>query len=210
MRVTVLAAFAAVVGMGFSVAGQAPKDPPKEPPKSSAKDTPAAATTRAKLLKTPVTGNFKDVRLGDILKEFAAQVDMKGEQPVMWAYGAGFPYSQKFTFACKDTPLDAALDGLFAKVGKLGYVVVSKDGDKYDGWVWLTTGGERGWEKGNEPPPSAKEEADAAENLAIARKLIDGGKPAAAKPVLELLVKNAPRTKAGAEAKELLAKFEKM
>ena len=27
-------------------------------------------------------GSFKDVRLGDILKEFAAQVDMKSDQPL--------------------------------------------------------------------------------------------------------------------------------
>ena len=199
-------ALLAVVGSGVLLARQAPK----QPPKSSAKDTPAATTTRARLLKTPVTGDFKDVRLGDILKEFADQVERKAEQPVMWAYGTGFPYSQKVTFACKDTELEAALDQLFTKVGKPGYIVISKQGDKYDGWVWLTNTGERGREKGNEPPPTAKEESDAAENLTLAKKLIDVGKPAAARPVLELIVKNHPRTKAATEAKELLAKIDKM
>src|SRR5262245_16717600 len=148
----VTAAVVVFLGGGFSPAGQAPKETPKEPPKSSAKDTPAAANTRTKLLKTPVTGDFKDVRVGDILKEFAAQVDMKGDRPVMWAYGDGFPYSQKVTFACKDTALETALDQLFTKLGKAGYIVISKEGDKYDGWVWLTNTGERGREKGNDPP----------------------------------------------------------
>src|SRR5438046_10384594 len=94
----------------------------------------------------------------------------------MWSYGPGFPFDRKLTFAVKEQPLDAALDKLLSKAGAdLGYVVVSKDGDKYDGWVRLTTGGERGTEA---PPPTAADEATAAEQLALAKKLIDAGKPA--------------------------------
>jgi len=87
-----------VGGDEFSVAGQTPKDKAKdtskEAPKSTGKETPSDIT-RTKLLKTKVTGSFKDVRLGDILKEFADQVDTKGDQPVMWSYGTGFPFAQK-------------------------------------------------------------------------------------------------------------------
>jgi hypothetical protein len=186
--------------------GQAPKDKAKEPPKSTAKLS-AAELTRTKLLKTKVTGSFQEVRLGDILKELGDQVDMKGEQPVMWAYGKGFPYTQKVSLDFTDKPLDVVLDLLLKKAGdSLGYVVVSKEGDKYDGWVRLTTGGERGAEK---DAPTAQEEATAAEKLTLAKKLIDLGKPTAAKPVLEILVKNYPNTKAGIEAKELLEKINK-
>jgi len=121
-----------------------------------------------------------------------------------------FPSLKKITFACKDKPLDVVLDQLLTKAGSgLGYVVVSKEGDKYDGWVRLTTTGERGIDKDAPSPAKVDEEASAAEKLALAKKLIDLGKPTAAKPVLEILVKNYPNTKAGAEAKELLEKLDK-
>ncbi|HEV3439293.1 MAG TPA: hypothetical protein VG122_18145 [Gemmata sp.] len=216
MRGVLFALLIVVVIVGgdeFSVAGQTSKDkikdPPKEAPKSTGKETPSDIT-RTKLLKTKVTRSFKDERLGDILKEFADQVDAKGDQPVMWSYGTGFPFAQRITFACKDKPLDVVLDQLLTKAGGgLGYVVVSKEGDKYDGWVRLTTTGERGVDKDAPSPAKVDEEASAAEKLALAKKLIDLGKPTAAKPVLEILVKNYPNTKAGAEAKELLEKLDK-
>jgi hypothetical protein len=205
MRVALLAGVAAGLAAVACVAIPAPAQEAKEPPKTAAKDTPAADLTRAKLLKVKVTGTFTDVRLGDVLKEFAHQVDTSADQPVMWAYSAGFPFSQKVTFSVADKPLDAALDQLLAKAGGgLGYVVVSKDGDRYDGWVRLTTTGERGSEA---PPATAEEEATAAERLALAKKLIDVGKPASAKPVLEIVAKKYPTTKAGKEARMLLEKL---
>ncbi len=163
--------------------------------------------TRTKLLKAKVTVEFTDARLGEVLKEFAHLVEEKTDQPVMWAYATGFPFAQKVTFSVKDKPLEVALDLLLKKAGgDLGYYVVSKDGDKYDGWVKLTTTSERGFEP---PPATAEDEATATERLTLAKKLIDAGKPAAAKPVLEILAKKYPTTKAGAEAKELLGKLEK-
>jgi len=201
------AGVAVFAGDAILAGAQPSKDAPKEAMKSAAKDTPAAEFTRAKLLKAKVSGEFTDMRLGEVLKEFAAQVDMKHDQPVMWAYGTGFPFTQKVTFAVKDKPLEVALDQLLTKAGKgLGYVVVSKDGDKYDGWVRLTTTGERGFEP---PPASAEDEATAAQRLALAKKLLDAGKPTSAKPLLEILVTKYPTTKAGMEAKELLGKIDK-
>jgi hypothetical protein len=203
MRLILLIALAAAVSDTPFVEGQTPK----EAPKTTAKDTPAADLTRTKLLKVKVTGTFTDVRLGDVLKEFAAQVDSRADEPVMWSYGPQFPFAQKVTFSVTDKPLDAALDELFAKAaGGLGYVVLSKDGDKYDGWVRLTTTGERGTGPAATP---AEDEAAAAERLALAKKLIDAGKPTAAKPVLEIVAKKYPTTKAGMEARMLLEKIEK-
>ncbi len=177
----------------------------------SAKPTTAAETTRAKALKAKVTVDYKDVRLGDVLKEFAAQVDMKADVILFWTYGKDFPFAQKVTYACKDKPLEVALDELFKKDG-LGYVVVSKDGDKHDGWVLLTTTGERGTEKGAEPPPrpaTAAEEAEAVEKLALAKKLIELKKDEQAKTVLTFILKRYPGAKVAPEAKELLAKLTK-
>src|SRR5437762_13385731 len=95
---------AVVLGV-VPAAGQGPKDAPKEPAKAAAKDTPAAEFTRTKLLKAKVTGSFTDARLGDILKEFAAQVEVKTDEPVMWAYGTGLPFDRKVTFAVKNESL---------------------------------------------------------------------------------------------------------
>lgn len=179
-----------------------------------AKPTAAAAVTHAKALKAKVTVDYKDVRLGDVLKEFAAQVDMRADVILFWTYGKDFPYAQKVTYACKDKPLEVALDELFKKDG-LGYVVVSKDGDKHDGWVLLTTTGERGVEKGAEPPPpppppaTAAEEAEAVEKLALAKKLIELKKDEQAKTVLAFIVKRYPGAKVAPEAKALLEKLGK-
>lgn len=203
MRLTL---FAGLLG-GLLAASPATAQTPKEPAKSTAKDSSAADTTRTKLLKTKVTVEFTDQQLGEILKEFAHLVGEKSDDALMWAYGEKFPFSQKVTFAAKDQPLDVALDKLLTKAGGgLGYVVVSKDGDKYDGWVRLTTTGERGHEP---PPASAEDEATAAERLALAKRLLDASKAASAKPVLEIIVRKYPTTKAAAEAKELLSKLEK-
>jgi hypothetical protein len=179
--------------------------------KDTGKPTPAAELTRTKALKAKMSVSFTNARLGDVLKEFAAQVDMKADTQLLWTYGTGFPYSQKVTYSCKDKPLEVALDELFKKVEGLGYIVVSKDGDKHDGWVLLTTTGERGFEKGAEPPPKATEaeETDAVDKLALAKKLIDVGKNEQAKTVLTFIIKRYPGAKATTEAKELLAKLEK-
>jgi hypothetical protein len=156
------------------------------------------------LLKVKVSGDFKQTRLGDILKEFAGQVEMQTEELLFWNYAVGFPSARKVTFSAKNLALDEALDQLLAGVEGAGFVVISREGDKHDGWVRLTTGGERGQEKA---PPNARDEETAAENLALAKKLIAAGKSAAAKPVLEILIKRHPATKAGKEAHELLEKL---
>jgi hypothetical protein len=208
----IFATVAALFGSLQAPVGAAQKDEKKDAktaPVEPAKLTPAAEETFAKLLKAKVSAEFKEARLGDVLKEFAHQVETKTDAPVMWAYGKDFPFAQKVTFSCKDKPLEVALDELFKKQGGLGYVVVSKDGDRRDGWVLVTTTGERGYEKGSEPPPkaTAEEEADATDKLALAKKLLDGGKNEQAKTVLTFIVKRYPGAKAAGEARELLGKL---
>lgn len=206
MRSTVLlAALALFAPAGVSGGQPDPKGENKAPARGDAL-TPAAELTRTKALKAKVSVEYKDVRLGDVLKEFAAQADMRADMLILWAYGPGFPYSQKVTYSCRDKSVEAALDELFTKAGGLGYVVVSKAGDKRDGWVLLTTTGERGAPR---PPATAEEEKLAAARLELAKKLIDGGKPASAKPLLTLLVQKYGNTKAAAEAQELLTKIGK-
>ena len=211
MRATLFAVFTgaliAAAGNPAPMAAQVAKDAPKEAPKLTVKDSPLADFTRTKALKAKVTADFTDVKLGEILKEFAHLAEEKTDEPLMLSYGEGFPYSQKVTYGVKNQSLDVALDSLLKKAGGgLGYVVVSKDGDKYDGWLRFTTTGERGIEP---PPPGAAEEAEAATKLTLAKKLLDAGKPASAKPVLAIIARNFAGTKAGAKAKALLEKLEK-
>lgn len=176
----------------------APQDSSARP----AVDTPAAAFTRNRALKVRVSVRFTEVPLGDVLKELAHLAEEQTARPLLWAYAPRFPYDRKVTFAAKDQPLDVVLDQLLTRAGGgLGYVVVSQEGDKYDGWVRLTTTGERGQAR---PPAGAEDEAAAAEKLDLARRLIESGQGAAARPVLELILRKYPNTRAAAAAKELL------
>ncbi|VTU01223.1 unnamed protein product [Gemmataceae bacterium] len=199
--------FGALLALAAAHHAPARAQAPKDAPKLVVKDTPAAEFTRTKALKVKVTAEFTEVKLGEILKEFAHLAEEKTDEPLMLAYGEGFPFAKKVTFKATNVTLEAALDALLKKAGgTLGYVVVSKDGDKYDGWVRLTATGERGVET---PPPGAAEEAEAAARLGLAKKLIDAKKPASAKPVLEIVARTYPGTRAGAEAKALLEKLVK-
>ena len=204
MRSIVLSAAAAVLACGAAAGSQpAPQGGP-----SGAALTPAAELTRTKALKAKVSIEAREARLGDVLKEFAMQADERADQLIMWAYGPGFPFAQKVTYACKDKPIEAALDELLTKAG-LGYVVVSRAGDKRDGWVLLTAAGERA---GGPPAGDGAGDADersAAERLELAKKLIGGGKPESARPLLTLVVQKYGGTKAAAEAKELLKTLNK-
>jgi hypothetical protein len=191
----------------------APLPHPAATAQTAAKDTPAAERTRAKLLKAKITVNFNGT-LRDLLKELAAQAEMEQGKPVMWTYGDEVKANQVVAFECQNKPLDDVLDDLFKKPG-LGYVVVSQDDDRRDGWVRITVGAERGFAKGTPAPktpaPSETDEDEklAASKLATAKELIAGGKGATAKPLLTLIVKRYPSTKAGKEAKELLEKMDK-
>ena len=49
-----------------------------QPPKLTA----AAERTRDKALKVKVAAEFTEARLGDVLKEFAAQVDMSADREI--------------------------------------------------------------------------------------------------------------------------------
>ena len=171
------------------------------------KPSAAAELTRSKLLRVKVIATFQEVRLGDVLKELAAQVEMKSDQPLLWTYGSGFPFEKRVSFTSEDEALEIALDRLFTQVGAgTGYVIVSNPGDKHDGWVRLTIKGERGTEL---RPPTMEEETTASERLLLAKKLLESGKTDSAKPLLEILVRKYRATKAGMEAMLLLGKIDK-
>ena len=104
-------------------------------------DTPKAAKTR-KLLETKITVSWKEVPLRDILEEIRDE-HAKGVKFIVDTKG-GVSQNQKLTFTGKDVTLAEALDKMFAKNG-LGYFVISKKGNAYDGLIQIKQGKERGY-----------------------------------------------------------------
>ncbi len=105
-------------------------------------DTPAAAKTR-KLLDAKVSVDFKDTRLEDAMEEIKEQV--KGFKFKLDTKG-GVSRNQPITYTAKDKPVKEVLDEMFKKPA-LGYVVISKKGNAYDGLVEVRKSDERGYEK---------------------------------------------------------------
>jgi hypothetical protein len=110
------------------------------------KDTSKAAATRKKL-DTKVTVNWKDALFRDIVDEVKEMVpgvsirlDLKG----------GVSNNRKFTYRAKDRPLKDVLSEMLHKEG-LGWYVISKEKDAYDGTIWVKQGKEKGYPEGQEP-----------------------------------------------------------
>ena len=102
-------------------------------------DTPAAAKTR-KLLKQKVTCEYKDTRLEDVVDDLKEQV--KGLRMQLDTKG-GVSRNQTINYKAKGVPLEEALDQMFKKNG-LGYIVISKKNNAYDGSIQIRQGKERG------------------------------------------------------------------
>ena len=207
MRVVLLAALAAGVLNAVFIPVSAPAQPAT---KATAEYSPAAERTRTKLLPVKVTVEAKKVPLRDVLKEFAAQVEMQTERPVMWTYAADVPAGTPVTYTCSEKPLVKALDELFTPL-KLGYVIVSEDDQPRDGWVRVIKGNDRGTAANGTTTPAGDDddEKKAATRLGIAKEQIDKGRKATAKAVLNSVIEKYPKTKAAAEAKALLEKLDK-
>jgi len=209
--IAVRAAMSLAVVLGLLVVGPGETDAAQ--PTTGAKETLAAERTRGQLLKAKVTVNFKGVPLREALKEFAAQVEMNADRPVMWTYAEGVMADKPVTFSCQDKALEVALDQLFKAQG-LGYVVLSLDDQPRDGWVRITRGTERGFAKDASaaapmPDVADEDEKRAGVRLGVAKEFIEKGKTADAKTVLMVIVTKFPKTKAAAEAKALLEKLDK-
>lgn len=182
--------------------------------RAGAADTPAAERTRTQLLKLKVNLDAKNVSLRELLKEIAAQVEMQSEKPIMWTYAPEVMAAQPVTYSCSGKEVELVLADL-CKLAGLGYIVVSKDDHKHDGWIRITKGSERGYGKYPDDSTAATptiddpEEMKAAARLKAAKQLMDAGQEADAKAVLKLVIDKHPKTKAAAEAKALLEKLTK-
>jgi TolA-binding protein len=196
------------------------------------KDTRLAANTRTKKLSAKVSVDFKEEMLDECIKELSRQIDDAGGGSLSADYATGVSRNQRVTFDAKDQSVADVLDGI-CKKNSLGYFVVSKDKDRYDGWIRITRGSERGWPAGQEPKdkatakappksasaPAAKpaetptaDDPDKAEKAAQAKlefalSLLKDGKKDAAKRRFQDIITQYPNSKAAAEAKTELDKL---
>jgi hypothetical protein len=188
-------------------------DPPK--------DTRMADFTRTRKLKGTVTVEVKDVMLKDILAAMSEQLQEKKLGLLMCRYDDYQFTERTASLSVKDVPADEVLDQLLGSLD-LGYVVLSRDKDRYDGWLKIVSGKARGYEPGREPKEAAKpeekpkpaekpaeasadDETAAAAKLDSAKKLLADKRDDEAKKLLKYVTKFHPTTKAAAEAKKLLA-----
>jgi hypothetical protein len=186
------------------------------------KDTQAATATRKKLT-IKISVDYKDEYFSEIIKDLKRQIEDGGGGALSTVNDAGVSNNTKYSFAAKDQTVADVLDGLCKKNG-LGYIVISKPGDRYDGWIKFKQGNERGYPAGEEPKAKGvskspqkdaekpaggddKDEKAAAGKLDLARELIKDGKKDRARQRLEELIKSYPQTKAAGEAKKELDKL---
>ncbi len=122
-----------------------------EPPK----DTAAAEFTRTKKLKGKVSVEAKNLPLKEILADISGQLEDAKLGPISAHYDIGISGNTRTDLMVKDVAAEDALDKLLGSL-ELGYVVVSKKGDRYDGWIHIVKGKARGYEPGMEPKDAAK------------------------------------------------------
>jgi hypothetical protein len=121
--------------LGLSLASACAQD-------AKSDDTPKAAKTRT-LLKTKITVEIKNTRLEDAVEELKGEV--KGLKILLDTKG-GVSRNQMVTVVAKDATVEEVLAKMLEKNG-LGYIVISKKGDAYDGLVQIRQGNERGYPK---------------------------------------------------------------
>ncbi len=197
------------------------------------KETTASTFTRTKKLKGTVTVEAKTTPLKEILDDISGQLQDQKLGPISAQYDIGISGNTRTSLSVKDVTAEEALDKLFGSL-EIGYVVVAKDKDRYDGWIKIVKGNARGYEPGTEPKdapkpadpkkpdpkpevkpdpkpvdPKPPEPVDEDEKAAVtkldaAKKLIADEKGDDAKKVLRYVTKFYPSTKAAAEAKKLL------
>jgi hypothetical protein len=120
---------------------------------AAAQETPAAKATRKKL-DMKISVEFKDTRLkdafDDIKREFDNRLGVKIDNP------SGVSNNSKVTYKADEQTLKKILDELCTKY-EMGWFVLSKPGDRYDGFIVIKKGTERGYEKGKEPKDEPKD-----------------------------------------------------
>jgi hypothetical protein len=112
-------------------------------------DTPSAKKTRGRL-KEKVSIEVKDTRVKDVFDEIKREMNNKVSFKIDNV--SGVSNNSKLTYKGEDKTLAQMLDEI-CTLNDMGYVIISKAGDRYDGWILIRKGKgkERGYEAGKEP-----------------------------------------------------------
>jgi FimV-like protein len=105
-------------------------------------DSDEATKTRNERLKVKMSVNWKNKPLNDALAEVASQIDEKGLGKIEIKYNSGVSMNQRINLTAKDKTIAEVLDGALG--ANLGYIIISKKGDKTDGGLLIRQGAERG------------------------------------------------------------------
>lgn len=149
------------------------------------KDSPAAAATRKKL-ETKISVDYKDTRMEDIKKDLAEKIKDATDKDlsIQLDNPGGVSNNMTVSYSAKDKPLAEILDEMFKK-NDMGYIVVSKEyksyKGRYDGWILIVKGKERGYPAGQEPKngdePTVKKGKEKEKEKPKATKTEPGEKP---------------------------------
>ncbi|HLW68706.1 MAG TPA: hypothetical protein VKS79_25535 [Gemmataceae bacterium] len=171
------------------------------------KDSEEAAKTREERLKVKMPDvEWKNKNLGDALGEVASAIDDAAKGKIQIKFNTGISMNQKITFTAKGKTVEEVLDGMLGE--NLGYVIISKKGDKTDGGLLIVAGNARGDDKGAKMTAKTKEkEPDKGKNKdkAVAKE------PTEKKDTPKTEKKDAPKTEpaAGGDAeKDAASKLE--
>jgi hypothetical protein len=112
-------------------------------------DTPSAKKTRARL-KDKISIDVKDTRVKDVFDEIRREMNNKVSFKIDNA--SGISNNTKLTYKDDDKTLAQVLDEV-CTLNEMGYIIISRAGDRYDGWILIRKGKgkERGYEAGKEP-----------------------------------------------------------
>jgi hypothetical protein len=111
------------------------------------KDSEEAAKTRDERLKVKMPDvEWKNKNLSDALGEVASAIDAADKGKIQIKFNTGVSMNQKISFAAKGKTVEEVLDGMLGD--NLGYVIISKKGDKTDGGLLIVAGNARGDDKG--------------------------------------------------------------
>jgi hypothetical protein len=184
-------------------------------------DTPAAAFARVHKLATKITIDLKNATLKEAFQAISDELEAQKRGPLVVRLGPSVPSMAKVTYQAEGVPLLLVLDQIL-KPHDLGFVIISKENDRTDGWMEIAQGSMRGYPTGIGPDPasivqaampaeapkvSEQDEKLAGIKLDLAKKLQAENEVDRAKIQLKFIVRFYPGTKAAAEAKPLLEKL---
>jgi hypothetical protein len=122
---------------------------------AAAQETPAAKATRKKL-QQKISIEFKDTRMQDAMNEIKSELNDRISFKIDTM--SGVSNNTKVSFKAEDTPAQKVLDAFCTK-NDLGWFVLSDKKSRYDGWIIIKRGNERGYEKGKGPKETKESSA---------------------------------------------------